>query len=114
MKVLEKYKLRTNSKAFRVLLDYISDRDDLRLIGPNNNVLRAPTIAFTSASKNPETVVKALANKGIMAGAGDFYAVRPLKALGVNPDIGVVRLSFVHYTSKNEIKAAIKALDAVL
>ena len=96
------------------LLDYISDRDDLRLIGPNNNVLRAPTIAFTSASKNPETVVKALANKGIMAGAGDFYAVRPLKALGVNPDIGVVRLSFVHYTSKNEIKAAIKALDAVL
>ena len=96
------------------LLDYIADRNDLRLLGPNNNILRAPTIAFTSKSKEPETIVKALAEKGIMAGAGDFYAVRPLKALGINPNVGVVRLSFLHYTSKGEINTAIEALDFVL
>jgi selenocysteine lyase/cysteine desulfurase len=96
------------------LLDYIADRSDLRLLGPNNNILRAPTIAFTSKSKSPEKIVKALAKNGIMAGAGDFYAVRPLKALGIDPNLGVVRLSFVHYTSKVEINAAIEALDLVL
>ena len=49
-----------------------------------------------------------------MSGAGDFYAVRPLKALGIDPDEGVVRLSFVHYTSENEVKRLIEALKKIL
>jgi len=49
-----------------------------------------------------------------MAGAGDFYAVRPLKALGIDPEEGVVRLSFVHYTSEDEVTKLINSLDKVL
>ena len=55
-----------------------------------------------------------LNNYNIMAGAGDFYAVRPLKALGIDPEEGVVRLSFVHYTSENEVTKLINSLDKVL
>ena len=37
-----------------------------------------------------------------------------LKAIGIDPEKGVVRLSFVHYTSLDEINSAIKALDMCL
>jgi selenocysteine lyase/cysteine desulfurase len=55
-----------------------------------------------------------LAPHGIMAGGGNFYAVRPLRAMGVDPDAGVLRLSFVHYTSEDEVDRLIDALDEVL
>ena len=59
-------------------------------------------------------VATALANHGIMAGGGDFYAVRPLEALGVDRARGVLRLSFVHYTAPAEVQKLITALDRVL
>jgi selenocysteine lyase/cysteine desulfurase len=49
-----------------------------------------------------------------MAGGGDFYAVRPLKALGIDPAKGVLRLSFTHYTSEEDIERLLGALDRVL
>jgi selenocysteine lyase/cysteine desulfurase len=49
-----------------------------------------------------------------MAGGGDFYAGRPLKAMGVDPDKGVLRLSFVHYTTEAEVARLIEALDRCL
>jgi selenocysteine lyase/cysteine desulfurase len=55
-----------------------------------------------------------LAGKGIMASGGDFYAVRCLKAQGVDPDRGVLRVSFVHYTSPEEVAKLIDALEQVL
>ena len=47
-----------------------------------------------------------------MAGGGDFYAPRPLRAMGVDPEQGVLRLSFLHYTSEDDIARLIRALDA--
>ena len=49
-----------------------------------------------------------------MCGGGDFYAQRPLEAMGVDPDQGVLRLSFVHYTSPAEVDQLLNALDDVL
>jgi len=49
-----------------------------------------------------------------MAGAGHFYAVRVLEGLNVPIDPGVLRLSFVHYTSQAEIDQLINALDQTL
>jgi selenocysteine lyase/cysteine desulfurase len=40
--------------------------------------------------------------------------VRPLAALGVDGSKGVLRLSFVHYTSAAEVDRLIAALDQVL
>jgi selenocysteine lyase/cysteine desulfurase len=59
-------------------------------------------------------VAEALAAHKVMAGGGDFYAVRPLEALGIAPAQGVLRLSFVHYTSEAEVAQLIEALDRVL
>jgi selenocysteine lyase/cysteine desulfurase len=76
-------------------------------------VVRAPTVAL-DLGRPAEPVAAALARHRIMAGGGDFYAGRPLSAMGVDPDQGVLRLSFVHYTAPDEIARVIDALDAVL
>ena len=100
-------------KLTQPLLDYLSARNDLRLIGPHSAEGRAPTVAV-SLDGPAETVAAMLAPHGIMAGGGNFYAVRPLRAMGVDPDAGVLRLSFVHYTSEDEVDRLIDALDEVL
>ncbi len=95
------------------LLDYVSQRDDLRLLGPTDAAQRVPTVALVL--KQPADAIAArLADHGIMTGSGDFYAVRLLEALGVNLDQGVLRLSFVHYTRADEIDQLMRALDAAL
>ena len=95
------------------ILDFFADRNSARLIGPADATARAPTVAV--ALDRPGGAVAAdLAQHGIMAGGGDFYAVRPLSAMGVDVDKGVLRLSFVHYTSRAEVDALLTALEEVL
>ncbi len=96
------------------LLDFLRSRNDVRIIGPDDPELRAPTIALHHAEPGVE-LAKRLAGHGIMASGGNFYAVRLLESLGIDPyNHGVLRLSFVHYTSPAEIQSLIKALDAEL
>lgn len=95
------------------LLDAVRDRNSVRLIGPDRAEQRAPTVAL-AMNRPGEPVAAELAQHGIMAGGGDFYAVRALAAMGVDPVQGVLRLSFTHYTSKDEIAQLIEALDRVL
>ncbi|QIZ79128.1 aminotransferase class V-fold PLP-dependent enzyme [Thalassovita gelatinovora] len=95
------------------VLDFLSARNDLRLLGPAQAKGRAPTVAV-DLGRPAMPVAEALATQGIMAGAGDFYAVRALQAMGVDPQQGVLRLSFVHYTSPDEIAQLLKALERVL
>ena len=64
--------------------------------------------------ENAYAISEKLAALGIMAGGDNFYAVRALKGMGVDPDQGVLRLSFVHYTSQTEVSKLMEALDSVL
>ena len=100
-------------RLLQPLLDYLSGRNDIRLIGPRQAALRAPTVAVETAAPGAR-LAEALAPHGIMAGGGDFYAVRPLQAMGVDTEKGVLRLSFVHYTARSEVDRLIEALDHVL
>ncbi len=93
------------------LMDYLGARRDLRVIGPLDGTKRAPTISIALDEPGLEAA-KRLANHKIMASGGHFYAWRLLKALGLDPEAGVLRLSFVHYTCPSEIGRLIKALDA--
>jgi cysteine desulfurase family protein (TIGR01976 family) len=100
-------------KLLQPLLDALKDRNDLRLLGPAEAEKRAPTVAVAVNRPGVE-IARDLAGHGIMAGGGDFYAVRALEAMGVDPDQGVLRMSFTHYTSENEVTRLIEALDRVL
>ena len=59
-------------------------------------------------------VSEALGREGIACWAGDFYAVRPLTAMGVDLERGVLRMSLAHYTSPEEVTQLMRALDRVL
>jgi len=95
------------------LLNYLRKKNGIRLIGPDDPNKRAPTISI--ATDRPAAhVAGLLARHNIGVGAGHFYAYRLLEALGINPAHGVLRLSFVHYTSPEEIDRLIKALETEL
>jgi selenocysteine lyase/cysteine desulfurase len=95
------------------VLDWANARNSVRLIGPAQAQNRAPTVAM-ELGQAAEPVAEKLAAYGIMAGGGDFYAVRALQALGIDPDVGVLRVSFTHYTNKAEIDQLLNALEAVI
>lgn len=104
---------RHETTLLQPLLEYLSDRNDVRMLGARSAADRAPTVAIY-LDRPAEPVAAELAQYGIMAGGGDFYAVRPLEAMGIDLRKGVLRLSFVHYTSKAEIANLIAALAKVL
>ncbi|WP_297778399.1 aminotransferase class V-fold PLP-dependent enzyme [uncultured Roseovarius sp.] len=95
------------------LLDFLKERNSARLIGPVEAEHKAPTVAVALNRAGAEAAAQ-LAGHGIMAGGGDFYAVRPLTAMGVDPERGVLRLSFVHYTTRAEVDKLLTALDDIL
>jgi selenocysteine lyase/cysteine desulfurase len=96
------------------LLGYLKDRKGLRVLGPTDARERAATVAFAPDSIDPSVVIRRLAERGFMAGNGNFYAVRVLEAMGVDPARGAVRLSFVHYNSMQEITRLIDVLEEIL
>jgi selenocysteine lyase/cysteine desulfurase len=96
------------------LLDFAQQHPRIKLAGPADPERRAATVSLLPVSQTPLALATALAGKGIMAGASHFYAVRLLEAMNIDPLQGVLRLSFVHYTSQQEIERLLSALDEVL
>jgi selenocysteine lyase/cysteine desulfurase len=101
------------TRLLQPLLDAVADRNDVRLIGPSDAARRAPTVAV-ALNRPAEPVAEALCREGLNCWAGDFYAVRPLKAMGVDLDQGVLRMSFVHYTTADEVARMVEALGRVV
>ena len=95
------------------LLEWAASKNSVRLLGPTEAELRAPTVAL-DIKQNPKKVANELALKGVMAGSGDFYAVRALEAHGIDTNKGVLRLSYVHYTKPQEIEKLVHALDTII
>jgi cysteine desulfurase family protein (TIGR01976 family) len=97
------------------LLEYISSRDDIKLIGKNKieNKNRAPTIAFTMDNKSSKELSSDLVKHGIATRNDNFYAWRCLKALGIDVDDGVVRTSMVHYNTHEDVNNLIEALKKI-
>ena len=95
------------------LMDWLSGRNDVRLLGPSDPARRAPTVSLVHRRPG-EDLARDLATHGIMAGGGCFYSDRCVAAQGVETDHGVLRVSFLHYTAPAEITRLIEALERVL
>jgi len=96
------------------LLDFLSRHPRVRLIGRASAMGRAPTVAFTVDGSTSAKLAERLAEAKLGVGVGNFYAYRLVKALGIDPDDGAVRVSFVHYTSKAEVDRMIQTLGSLL
>ncbi len=95
------------------LLDYLSEKNSVRLLGPRRAAARAPTVAMVVREPGA-AVAEKLASKGIMTSGGHFYGVRCLEGQDVDTEHGALRVSFVHYTAKDEVTILIRALEEVL
>ena len=97
----------------QTLLDFFREHPAISLIGPDRTHERAPTLSIQVAGKNPASLCEALGQQKILCGAGHFYSWRLLEGLGIDPRVGVLRMSMVHYNSEAEVAQLINALDAV-
>lgn len=99
------------------VLAWLDAHPGVRLLGPSTNdgpLHRCPTVAFSPIDKEPAEVASSLVSRGIQVSSGHYYAYRVLQGLGLDPDRGVVRSSWVHYTSEQDVERLIDALDAAL
>jgi selenocysteine lyase/cysteine desulfurase len=102
--------LKHETSLLTMLLDWLKQRSDIRIIGPADPALRAPTVSILPKGKPMDDVFAALTAKKIMAGQGHFYGVRPLMGMNLPVETGVLRLSFLHYTTADEIHQLIDGL----
>jgi cysteine desulfurase family protein (TIGR01976 family) len=96
------------------LLDFLANHPKVRLIGRTRAAERAPTVSFTVKGQSSADVAARLAAARFGAGVGNFYAYRLIQALGIDTEDGALRVSFVHYTSKDEVDRLLQELDRCL
>jgi selenocysteine lyase/cysteine desulfurase len=95
------------------LLDYLRGKNGIRLIGPDDPARKVPTVSIVT-DRPAAHVAGMISRHNVGVGGGHFYGYRVLEALGVNPAHGVLRMSFVHYTTPEEVTRLIAALEAEL
>lgn len=97
-------------------MDFLASKPRVRLLGVNagDEGKRVPTFAFTVDGVKSSDVPPQLEPARAAVGSGHFYAHRLVKALGIDPEDGVVRASMVHYSSDGDIDRLIGGLDRVI
>ncbi len=71
---------------------------------------RTPTLSITVRGRHPREVNEFLAERGICAWDGDYYAAELFEALGVNAEGGAVRIGLLHYNTATEVDHILGAL----
>jgi cysteine desulfurase family protein (TIGR01976 family) len=72
---------------------------------------RTPTFCFNVRGQAPRAVAERLGERGLYVWDGDYYALEPMRALGLS-DGGAVRAGFLHYTSEEEVDRLLEELAA--
>lgn len=102
------------TRLLTILLEWLRQRDDVYVVGPDDPELRVPTVSIVPKKKSIDEIFKVLTAEKLMAGQGHFYGARPLMGMNIPIDTGVLRLSFLHYTTDEEISQLIEGLSTAL
>ena len=106
--------IQAEQQVLQPLLDFFNRHSKIRLLGPDTVTNRAPTVSIIIQGHSSMALASALGEQGIMCGAGHFYSVRLLEAMGIDTEDGVLRFSLVHYTSAAEVELLIAKLTAII
>ena len=71
---------------------------------------RTPTFCLNRPGQSPRAVAERLGERGLYVWDGDYYALEPMRALGLSERGGAVRAGFLHYTSAEEVDRLLEAL----
>jgi cysteine desulfurase family protein (TIGR01976 family) len=83
----------------------------VRLYGPPPGAARTPTVSFTVDGRHSGEIALALAERGVFASNGDFYAATVVERLGHGED-GLVRAGCACYTTADEVERLIDGVRA--
>ena len=73
-----------------------------------------PTVSFTIAGIQPETLVRQLNAENIFVWSGHNYAWEIVHQLGIPADEGVVRIGAAHYNTPAEIDETVAAVQRLV
>jgi len=102
------------TQLLSTLLDWLKDRQDVRILGPADAERRAPTVSILPLNKDIRDVHAVLTEHKLMVATAHFYAARLLQAMAIPLEPGVLRMSFLHYTTESEIQQLLDGLAAAL
>jgi cysteine desulfurase family protein (TIGR01976 family) len=71
---------------------------------------RVPTFALGISGVSPQEVAGRLAESGVYAWAGHYYAVEPMSRLGVLATGGLLRIGLLHINTADEVDRVLKEL----
>ena len=71
---------------------------------------RTPTFCFNLPDEPPRALAERLAERGLYVWDGHYYALEPMRALGLADRGGAVRAGFLHYTTEAEVDRLLEAL----
>jgi selenocysteine lyase/cysteine desulfurase len=113
--MFDAFTVREASLAERLLV-FLRERDGVRILGPASSDAseRVSTISFVADGRKSSEIVSAVDRSRVGIRYGDFYAYRLIDALGLREQDGVIRASFLHYNTEEEVDRLIEALDAAL
>ena len=74
---------------------------------------RAPTISFLHKEKTASTVCQVLADHGICAWNGHFYAIRATEVMGLLEQGGLTRMGISIYNTEEEIDRTLEVLEEI-
>jgi selenocysteine lyase/cysteine desulfurase len=97
---------------FQQLWDGLSGIERFKLFGPPPTAPRTPTLALTVAGLPAAEVSRRLADRGIFASHGNFYAMTVADRLRVARD-GLVRIGCACYTTDEEVARVIEGVRTI-
>jgi cysteine desulfurase family protein (TIGR01976 family) len=84
--------------------------DGIELYGIRTPEGRTPTFCFNVTGRRPREVAELLAEHNLYVWDGNYYALEPMRALGIHDSGGAVRAGFLHYTTEEEVDRLLEAL----
>lgn len=98
------------------LLDFLQQNPKVKIIGHEtaNKNKRVPTISFVHQNLKSDEIVEKVDKHKIGIRFGDFYAKKLIEDAGLKEKNGVVRISLVHYNTKEEVQKLISVLKEII
>ncbi len=93
------------------VIRYLSEHDDFELYGSGIGADRLPVIAFNLRGRPAAAGPQFFDPHKIALRDGHFYAPRLMRALSLDPEDGVIRVSFAHYNQMDEVERLIQLLE---
>lgn len=104
-------------KLQKILLDFLNSRPGITVYGEKSSdpQVRVSTIAFSVDGWGTRELVETVEKQSDFGFRwGSFYSKRLSDEILQRPEEGVVRASFVHYNSVEEVEEFVKILEKVL